>query len=123
MTPLQAPATFATSPPLTLAGASVRVRLVVPQQWATSVPWDEEELELRARGLHRLKVERVVEPVLRVRSPEVARETTIQGKLGAYWTSLGTDLDPSERMAALEALDELQTMEDEEIRQETLAGG
>lgn len=104
---------------LDLRRALVRVRLVVPQQWASSVPWDEEELALRALGLHRLRVDRVVEPILRVRAPEVAREETIQGKLAAYWTSLGTELDDTERAAALEVLDELQGNPDEEITADT----
>lgn len=104
---------------LELDGALVRVRLVVPQQWASSVPWEEEELRLRELGVHRLRVERVIEPVLRVRAPEVSREETIQGKLAAYWTTLGTELQDQETEAALRVLDELQTLDDEEIQTTT----
>lgn len=96
-------------------GAEVRARLVVPQQHVASCPWDEVLRGLEARGARRIRGERTVEPVLRVRAPEVASAVSLDAKVGAYWTTLGTEVPDADRSAALELLGELLTLDDEAI--------
>ena len=98
-------------------GAEVRARLVVPEQWVAGCPWDDELAALKASGVHRLVVERVIEPVLRMRAPAMVSAQTLPEKLAVYWGTLPEGSAPSddERAAALEALTELQTQEDDKI--------
>jgi len=98
-----------------VVGADVRMRLTVPQQWAASCPWDQEIERVRALGAHRVDMERVIEPVLRVRAPAVAQADTLPDKLAAYWTTTATELTDQERAAALSCLTDLQTLDDSEI--------
>lgn len=87
-------------------GAEVRMRLVVPETMVGGCPWDVEVT--RVQGLaHRVVVERVIEPVLRVRAPGVATAYTPRQKLETYWTTLATKPTPAEREAALLCLDEV----------------
>lgn len=98
-----------------VVGAEVRARLTVPQQHVASCPWQAELDRLLALGAKRVIGERVVEPVLRVREPTVARATTLPSKLGAYWQTLGTEVPEGDQAAALELLSRLETMTDEDL--------
>lgn len=98
-----------------IADAEVRMRLIVPQQWASTCPWDEEIEGVRALGPHRLIPERKVEPILRVRAPAVAAAETLFEKVGAYWDTLGTKPGDDEQAVAYALIDELETQEDEVI--------
>lgn len=100
-------------------GAEVRARLAVPQQWVAGCPWDQVVSDLRARGAHRLQVERMIEPVHRVRAPAVATAETEAEKLTAYWGTLGTPPDPADAAAATALLADLLTNEDEAIQADT----
>lgn len=97
-----------------LRDAEVRMRLVVPGQWAAGCPWDA-EIERVKELAWRVVVERKVEPVLRVRAPDVAAATTPEEKLPAYWRTLATPPTKDEQGAALAALAELRTDDDDEI--------
>lgn len=103
-----------------ISDAEVRARLTVPAQHAGGCPWDNEIRNLESIA-HRVVPERVVEPVLRVRSPEVAEATTLEDKLSAYWGTLGTPPAQGDTAAALACLDELQTLEDGDVRTTTAA--
>lgn len=98
-----------------VVGSEVRARLVVPEQHVTSCPWEAELARLQALGAVRIQAERVVEPVLRVRAPAVAQATSLRGKLGAYWTTLGTDVPEADQAVALELLSRLETLADEDV--------
>lgn len=100
-------------------GAEVRMRLTVPEQWIAGCPWVEEQARVAAAGAHRVKVERVIEPRLRVRAPKVAAAHSLADKLRAYWGTLATPPDPAEQAAALLGLDELQTRDDAQIAADT----
>lgn len=109
-----------------VAGAEVRARLVVPQQWVAGCPWEVELAALRAAGAHRVHSEPRIEPVHRVRAPEVALAETPRDKLLAYWTTLESPPEDQDRQAAEESLAELLTRSDEDITNDTeqmLAGG
>jgi exonuclease SbcD len=97
-----------------LAGAVVRARLVVPDVHAASCPWDA-ELEALGAIAHRLKGERVIEPTVRVRAPEVAAAATLDDKVAAWWNTLEARPDAQDQAAALDALAELQSADDEQI--------
>jgi exonuclease SbcD len=97
------------------AGAEVRMRLTVPEQWVAGCPWDAEQQAVRTAGAHRLQVERVVEPRLRVRAPAVAEAPSLDAKLRAYWATLGTPPLDVEQASALDGLEELGRCTDEEI--------
>jgi exonuclease SbcD len=103
------------------AGAEVRMRLTVPEQWVAGCPWVEEQARVSTAGAHRIKLERVIEPTLRVRAPRVAAAVSLGDKLGAYWGTLATPPDPAEQAAALAALEELQTRDDGQIAADTRA--
>lgn len=98
-----------------VAGAHVRVRLVVPDQAVACCPWDAELEKLRQLGAQSLQVERTVEPTMRVRAPEVAAALELPAKALAYWNTLATQPTELERDVALAALVELETLDDEEI--------
>lgn len=102
-------------------GAEVRARLVVSQQWLASCPWQAVMQDLEDRGAHRIQVDRVVEPVHRVRAPEVAAAETLQSKLVAYWATLATTPDPADAAAATALLVDLQQNDDEQIAADTAA--
>lgn len=99
----------------TCADAEVRMRLVVPQQWVAGCPWELEVEGVRMRGAHRVVVERTIEPVLRVRAPEVAAAAGHPERLSAYWRTLGTQPTAAESAAALALLNDLLTLPDETI--------
>lgn len=98
-------------------GAEVRMRLIVSQQHAASsaAPWAREIDKVRQLGAHDLKIERLVEPVLRVRAPAVAAATTVAAKVRAYWTTLAAQPGDEDQAAALAQLQELLEMDDEAI--------
>lgn len=97
-----------------LAGAVVRARLVVPDVHASSCPW-EAEIEALSALAHRVKAERVIEPTVRVRAPEVAEAATVEDKVRAWWGTLEARPEDQDQAAALAALAELQTAEDDVI--------
>lgn len=88
------------------AEAEVRMRLIVPEHLVSSCPWEEEVAHVAALAT-RVQVERVIEPVLRVRAPKVASASTPADKMRAYWATLGTPPSPAEQAAAFDALDAL----------------
>ncbi len=96
------------------ADAEVRMRLVVPEQWVSGCPWADEVAAVK-RIAHRVKEERTIEPVLRVRAPEVAAAVTDVEKLQAYWKTTGTELSPAERAMGLAVMEELDTCDDAAI--------
>jgi exonuclease SbcD len=96
-------------------GAELRARLVVPDTFATTCPWDAELETLAGLGAHRVQPERTIEPTERIRVPAVVEAVNLAGKVEAYWTTLATPLGELETGDALEALGELETMEDPEI--------
>ena len=100
-------------------GAEVRARLVVPQQWVAGCPWDQVLERLRAAGAHRIKAERVIEPVHRVRAPAVAAAVSLLDKLVAYWGTLATPPTPADQAAATALLADLLTHDDEAIKADT----
>ncbi len=100
-------------------GCEVRARLVVPAQWRSGCPWDDELAALRAAGAHRIQVEAVTEPVLRVRAPEVAQAATPLDKARAYWATLATPPDEPDQAAAEGLLADLLTRDDEDIQTDT----
>lgn len=102
-----------------VTGAEVRARVVVSQQWVAGCPWDQVLADLQARGAHRLQPERTIEPVHRVRAPEVARAPTPHDKLVAYWATLATPPDQGDAGAAKALLADLLSMDDDAIRQDT----
>ena len=102
-----------------VSGAEVRARLVVSQQWVAGCPWDQVLAGLRAAGAHRLQPERTIEPVHRVRAPEVAAAATPADKLVAYWGTLETSHPPADRAAATALLADLLTTDDEAIQADT----
>jgi len=101
-----------------LAGAVVRARLVVPDVYATTCPWDA-ELEALGQLAHRVKAERVIEPTVRIRAPAVAEAPTVVGKIKAWWGTLAATPEPQDQAATLEALAELQENDDEQLRELT----
>lgn len=102
-------------------GAEVRMRLTVPEQWVAGCPWAEEQARVTAAGAHRIKLERVIEPSLRVRAPKVAAAVSLPDKLRAFWGTLATPPDPAEQAAALAILEELGTRDDDQIAADTRA--
>lgn len=96
-------------------GAEVRMRLVVPEQHVASCPWGDEVEHVRAMGAHRIQVEKVIEPSMRVRAPEIAEATTNAERLEVFWASQASPPNATERAAALALLAELETEEDESI--------
>lgn len=97
-----------------LTGAVVRARLTVPDVHASSCPWDA-EIEALGAIAHRVKAERVIEPTVRVRAPEVAAATSLDEKIRAWWGTLEARPEDQDQAAALEALAELQSLEDDGI--------
>lgn len=102
-----------------LLGAEVRAMLVVPSQWATTCPWEEELAELRRRMVHDIEAYRTTEPSARVRAPAVAEAQTDEAALRAYWTTLGTEVVDTEQAEALRCLAELCDSSDEAIAAKT----
>lgn len=98
-----------------VVGAEVRARLVVPEQHVASAPWEDELERLRRLGAAYVQAERVVEPVLRVRAPEVAQALDLPSQLRGYWRTLATDVVDGDAEVALELLGRLETLSDEEI--------
>lgn len=98
-----------------LTNAEVRALLVVPSQWAATCPWEEEIAELTRRGAFDIEAARTVEPSMRVRAPSVAAAVTDEEAVIAYWGVLGTELQPTEREAALACLAELRSTSDAEV--------
>lgn len=99
--------------------AEVRMRLVVPAQHVASCPWDDEIERVRKLGAHRVVPERVIEPVVRARAPQVAEAQTLDSKLVAYWSTLETPPTEAEQQAAIVALRTLRVSDDEQIEQDT----
>jgi len=97
-----------------LTGAVVRARLTVPDVHASSCPWDAEIEALEALA-HRVQAERVIEPTIRVRAPQVAEAGSLEDKIRAWWGTLDTKPEPLDQAAAFEALAELQEHDDDQI--------
>lgn len=97
---------------LDVRGAEVKARLTVPAQLVQTCPWDEELERIRSLGAARVVVERVIEPVLRMRAPEIVHATNNAQRLTAYWTTLATMPTTAECQATLAALDDLEGMDD-----------
>jgi exonuclease SbcD len=102
-------------------GAEVRARLTVPAQHVAGCPWDHELERLRQLGASRVVAERVIEPVLRVRAPEVAEAIELPDKVRAYWRTLGTAPADAEADAALQCLSELREQDDDQVTANTSA--
>lgn len=102
-------------------GAEVRMRLTVPAQHVAGCPWEAEIERVRGFGAHRIQAERVIEPVLRVRAPEVAEARTLEDKIRAYWPTLATPPRADEEAAALECLAELDELDDDQVAANTAA--
>lgn len=103
------------------AGAMVRARLVVPSSHAATCPWDAELVKLEAAGAFRVKPERRVELVNRVRAPQVAAAESTGDKVEAVWSTQDNPPEPQDREARLEALAELETQDDDQILATTQA--
>ena len=103
------------------AGAEVRARLVVPEQWVAGCPWADELGRLALAGAHRVQAEKKIEPTLRVRAPEVAAAPNHREELLAYWRTLATQPDALEQQAALDLLAEMEAGDDEALTAETRA--
>jgi len=103
------------------AGAEVRARLVVPEQWVAGCPWADELGRLALAGAHRVQAEKKIEPTLRVRAPEVAAAPNHREELLAYWSTLATQPDALEQQAALDLLAEMEAGDDEALTVETRA--
>lgn len=101
-----------------VAGQVLRARLVVPDVHASSCPWDAEIERLEALA-HRVKAERVIEPTVRVRAPQVAEAASLEDKIRAWWKTLASPPEVVDQDAALEALAELQGHEDEDVQATT----
>lgn len=86
--------------------AEVRMRLVVSEQWVGGAPWDDEVARISALAV-RVQVERVIEPVIRIRAPLVASAVTPADKLAAYWQTLATMPSEAEQASARACLDEV----------------
>lgn len=97
----------------------VRARLTVPAQWRAGCPWDAEIQILKDAGAHRIQIEAVTEPVMRIRAPEVAKAKTYREKLVAYWNTLASPPPDVDKASALELLAELETRSDEDIEADT----
>ena len=102
-----------------LLGAEVRAMLVVPSQWSTTCPWEEELAGLRRRGVHDIEAYRTTEPSARVRAPAVAEAQTDEDALRCYWSTLGTEVQATEQDEALRCLAELRSASDEAIASTT----
>lgn len=86
--------------PADVAGSDIRVRYDVPE--AEMAAGDIAARELRARllaaGAADVKLDPVPSVIVRVRSPEVAAQTTVEGQLRARWHLRG---EPPEKQARL----------------------
>jgi len=98
-------------------GAEVRLRVTMPETWAASVPLADEVERIEAAGAHRIIIERIVEPVLRVRAPSVASAATIPEKIAEYWQIVASPPNPTEQIAGFEALETLDLYTDGEIHE------
>lgn len=105
-------------------GSEVRARLVVPAQDVATCPWDAELARLEELGAERVVSERVIEPVCRVRAPEVSEAPTTAGKVSAYWRTIATPPTAPEQTAALDVLAEIEGHDDETVtaRSDALMG-
>lgn len=96
------------------AGAEVRMRLTVSEAHVAGCPWAAEVERVTAIA-HRVVEERTIEPVHRVRAPEVAAAVSDREKLGAYWSSLAEPPTEADQAAAIEAMATLDAHDDETI--------
>lgn len=96
------------------ADAEVRMRLVVSVAHVGGCPWESELVRVGALA-HRVQGERKVEPVIRVRAPEVAEAITDEAKMIAYFGVLATKPTDTEQGAAVAALRELASVDDEGV--------
>lgn len=85
-----------------VAGADVRLRYDVPDAHRVAAAMAAQELRARllAQGAADVKVDPVPDVVVRVRSPEVAAETTREGQLRARWALRGVPEDRQARLMA-----------------------
>ena len=104
-----------------VAGAEVRARLIVPDQWVAGCPFDAELARLQELDAWHVQAERRIEPTLRVRAPAVAEAPDLPRKVEAFWSTRATRPDPREAAAALLALDELRGNGDDAINAATEA--
>lgn len=80
-----------------VGGAEVRLRYTAGADQRSQAKAFAEKLReawLVAGALH-VKVEEEVVPVTRARAPEVARASTLEEQLAAYWTARGVAVDPA----------------------------
>mgnify|MGYP000119511684 FL=1 len=82
-----------------VAGAEIRLRYLVDpdQREAAKVSAGAFREDLLARGAARVQVEAEVRAAQRARAPEVAKATTLEGKLTAYWQARGTTPEGARR--------------------------
>jgi DNA repair exonuclease SbcCD nuclease subunit len=99
--------------------AEVRARLVVPKQWVAGCPWDQVLQGLRDAGAHRIVPQRVIEPIHRVRAPEVAKASSPLDKLSAYWGTLASKPDAADAASAQALLADLMSSGDDVIQADT----
>jgi exonuclease SbcD len=98
--------------PTDVVGAELRLRYMVPAHKRDAAKRIAEEFktEAIARGAKLVKLEEVVDPVVRARAPEVAEAKTPADKLVAYWKARGEMPLAREKML-LAKVDLLEAME------------
>lgn len=96
------------------ACAEVRMRLDIPEQHLGSCPWSDEVARI-ALIAHRVKVEKRIDPAVRVRAPEIVSAIDPPAKMIAYFGTLADPIADADRQAAIDALDEIMHSADETI--------
>lgn len=103
--------------PGAVVGCEVKVRLVTTAKDAGSCPWGE-ELEAYRNVALEWKEERVIEPVISVRNPEVSEAETLPEKIRAYWRTLGDGApEKAEQGSALVEFQEIEEQGMETVKQ------
>lgn len=64
--------------------AEVKLRVSIPEEWAAAAEIDPLLIELIKRGAYTIKVERIIIPMVRVRSESVAKAETTREAVEAY---------------------------------------
>ena len=101
--------------PEAIRGSEVRARLITTTIHASTCPWEDAIAPYRAAA-EAWREEKVIEPVISVRAPEVSLAPTTPEKLAAYWRTLSSPPADAERDAALGALADLELHGTTEIR-------
>ena len=87
-------------------GAEVKVRLISTAADVASCPWTEVVAGVQ-KFAHRVVEERVIQPVLRVRAPEVSAAPSLEEKVAAYWGTLADPPSEEQQALALSLLEQL----------------